>query len=112
MSVKYTEKIKNCYLVELSTKRTIQIDEEELQIVIKAIQSGQQALLKQGMFNPSFYVCIVKDEKRIFEIIEDNNRNRFNIGQGTAKPRQLKPLEDIFAGSTRQKLLGYVKQVR
>lgn len=103
--VKVSEKIKTVYLVELSNKRQIPIDPEELAKVLNGIQTGSPVILKQGIFNPSFFVDIVRDEKRIMEVIENNRINEFNINQGLAKPKELQPLKDIFA-EVRNKLLG------
>ena len=90
------EEIKNCYLVELSNKTKIQIDPDELSKVLEGIKSGMPVIVRQGIFNPSFFVSIVKDEKRITEILESNERDRFNIEHGNSKPKQLRPLSDIF----------------
>ena len=95
--MEYTEEIKTTYLIELSNKTKIAIDPEELDSVIQGIKSGFPVKVKQGIFNPSFFICIVKDEKRIMEIMEDNHKNRHFIESGKAKPKQLKPLDDVFA---------------
>jgi len=93
--MKYQEQIKKAYLIELSNKRTIQIDPKELDSVLEGIKSGNPVKVKQGIFNPSFFVDIVLDEKRITEIIEENKLRKFQIERGE-KPAELKPLKDIF----------------
>ena len=70
---------------------------KEIPKVLQGLQSGKIVILKQGIFNPSFFICIVKDEKRIMEIMEDNHKNRYFIESGKDKPKQLKPLDDVFA---------------
>lgn len=94
--MKINETIKTCYLIELSNKRNISIDAEELPKVLEGIKSGNPVIVKQGIFNPSFFVSIVKDEKRITEVFEENKMRKFDIEQGTAKLAELKPLENIF----------------
>ncbi len=84
------------YLIELSNKTKIQIDPDELESVLQGIKSGNPVRVRQGIFNPSFFVSIVEDTKRIKALIEHNNRNDFNIKQGYEKPAKLKPLKDIF----------------
>lgn len=102
--MKYTEELKTCYLVELSNKTKIQIDPDELPKVVEGIKSGNPVVVRQGIFNPSFFVSIVHDEQRITQILEFNETIRFQISQGTAKPDKLEPLSDIFA-EMRDKLL-------
>lgn len=52
------------YLVQLSNKTKIPIDEDELQNVLAGIQAGNPVKVRQGIFNPSFFVTIVEDEDR------------------------------------------------
>lgn len=100
---KYKETIKLCYLIQLSNKQSIQIDQDELSIVLKGIQKGYPVKVKQGIFNPSFFICIVEDIKRTITVLESNRNNKFRIKEGLAKPMELKPLTDIFKEN---KLLG------
>ncbi len=97
--MKIKEEIKTAYLVELSNKTKIQIDPNELPRVLEGIKSGNPVIVRQGIFNPSFFVDIVQDEKRITEVMEDNKLRKFAIEQGMEKPVQLKPLKDIFEES-------------
>ena len=94
--VEIKEEIKTCYLIELSNKRSIQIDPEELPKVLNGIKSGSPVILKRGIFNPSFFVDIVEDDKRIMEVVEHNRTIDFQIKNGMAKPSKLEPLKDIF----------------
>ncbi len=49
----------------------IQIDTDELQDVLKAISTKSPAIIRNGIFNPSFYVSIIKDTKREYSFFED-----------------------------------------
>lgn len=84
------------YKVELSNGSKIPIDADELPNVIQAIQSGRPAIVRQGIFNPSYYVAIVEDVKRITEVQEANYRDRFSIENGDTQPHSLKPIANIF----------------
>ncbi len=72
------------YLVELSNKREIPIDEDELPRVLAGIKSGNPVKVRQGIFNPSFFVAIVGD----------SSRPPINMFGGTKKERP--DLADIF----------------
>ena len=52
------------YFVQLSNKTEVPIDEDELQNVLTGIQSGSPVKVRQGIFNPSFFVAIVEDYSR------------------------------------------------
>ncbi len=96
-SVKTKETIKTCYLIELSNKQSIPIDTDELPKVLQGIKSGNPVIVRQGIFNPSFFIDIVIDKKRILEIAEFNRDNAFAIKEGLLEKNELKPLKDIFA---------------
>ena len=59
------------FLVVLSTGPAIPIDADEVEKVIQARLTGSDAALRRGMFNPSFYVSLVLDDKRISSFKED-----------------------------------------
>lgn len=96
------------YLIELSNKTKIPIDADELPKVLQGIRSGLPVIVRQGIFNPSFFVDIVEDKKRIQEINEFNDTIRFQIEQGFKKPKKLEPLKDIFV-KVKDKLLSVPK---
>ena len=52
------------YKIIMSRGDDIQINTDELVNVLKAISSGQPAIFKTGMFNPSFFVSLVEDKER------------------------------------------------
>jgi len=95
-----------CYEVILSTKDRLKCDADELWRVIEAIKSGSPAKLRQGLFNPSYYVGIVLDEKRYSDYVSDinllvrNNRDAIKHynGEGIQNVPQFKQLRDIFEG--------------
>ncbi len=52
------------YIIELSNKRQIPIDQDELLDVMKGVAAKVPVIVRQGIFNPSFFVSIVEDEER------------------------------------------------
>lgn len=79
------------YTIKLSDKSEIPIDPEEVSKVIAALSTGSIGVMKRGIFNPSFFVCLVEDERRMERWREEQpNWNSVNKG----KP--LEPLKDIF----------------
>lgn len=52
------------YIVKLSNKAEIPIDEDEVPRVVEGLKSGTLVKVRQGIFNPSFFVAVVEDEKR------------------------------------------------
>lgn len=82
------------YVISLSNKAEIQIDEDEVQGVMNAINDGNICMVRQGMFNPSYFVSMTLDEKRYAQY-QDDNRYRDNQEKNN---RALEPLRDIFEG--------------
>lgn len=78
-----------CYLITSSGGFQLQIDADEIPKVLQGIKSGSPAIVRRGIFNPSFFIGIKLDEKRMREqaIYED----------GSIEPVKL--LEDIFVGN-------------
>ncbi|MFA6314950.1 MAG: hypothetical protein WC648_01090 [Candidatus Paceibacterota bacterium] len=54
----------NFYLIQMSRGIPIPIDAEELQKVLQGIQTKSPVIVKQGIFNPSFFVSIIEDSDR------------------------------------------------
>ena len=80
----------------------LHIDAGELQKVKAALRENNSVQVKQGIFNPSFYIAIVEDADRIKaawqEINDIENHNRYlAAGDKTKEFKGLKPLKDIFA---------------
>lgn len=81
------------YIVTLSNKATIAIDEDEVALVIQAIKTGQVGRVRQGVFNPSYFVSLTVDEERHKRYLDDNRYK----GEGQRlNNRELLPLADIF----------------
>lgn len=80
------------YKIVMMGKQEIQIDVLEIPKVMQAIATGSPAILKQGIFNPSSYSCIIEDDKR--EMVQEKDEIGHYI-QGRYVPKEL---PDIFAG--------------
>lgn len=68
----------------------IKLDADEIPKVLKAISSGNPAICKQGIFNPSSYSCIVHDKREMTRATDEN-------GHYTGESIPM-PLKDIFDG--------------
>lgn len=88
---KVTVKKVMAYKVVMSRGDDVQIDQDEIDNVVLAIQKGTPVRVRRGIFNPSFYVSIVKDEKRVVDFMEDTKYD------DRRRARGLEPLKDIFA---------------
>jgi hypothetical protein len=77
------------FLIVMSRGPDIPIDSEELPKVIQALQTKQPAIMKRGMFNPSFWISTVEDIDRR----EGWNRE---LGQDKREITSKKPLSDLF----------------
>ena len=94
------------YTILMSVGDPIQLDHDELPKVLTAIQKKQPCLVRQGLFNPSFYVTIREDGKRLSEfrdkvsdIEKQNDFDREYCDGKEQKPLpKMKPLADIFDG--------------
>lgn len=92
-----TVKVKavRAYKVILSTKHEIKIDEDEVAKVLEGIKSGSIVRVRQGLFNPSYFVCIERDKDRLERFFEDT---KYDDARSVAKRRAgLTPLADILA---------------
>lgn len=82
------------YEVILSSKDRIKIDADELPVVVAAIQAGSVCAVRQGIFNPSHYVCIVEDESRLDSFFHEKKRRD---SDPASRPMTLR-LKNIFDG--------------
>lgn len=95
-----------CFEVVLSKGDPIKCDPDEVWRVIEAIKSGEPARLRQGLFNPSYYISIVEDKKRnekfadeVWQTIRSNKQALdYNGGQGLRRLPEFQSLKDIFKG--------------
>lgn len=85
------------YLVHLSNSKFIKIDADELESVVTGISKGSPVFVRQGIFNPSFFVCIVEDKERVRLLLDFNDRNKADILAGTKLPGRFVALPDVFA---------------
>lgn len=54
----------HAFLITMSTGDPLPIDRDELEKILRAISTKQACVLRSGIFNPSFYVSVVKDRAR------------------------------------------------
>jgi hypothetical protein len=78
------------YIVNMS-KGKVQIDEDEVQKLLKSLESGSVAIFRQGMVNPSFFVSVEPDEAKMDELREDL---KYKIEEGSVTMFPL--YEDLF----------------
>jgi len=79
------------------TNCDIKIEKEEVASVVDGIARGVVKILKQGVFNPSYFVAVIKDPNMLVEKLVDDNGHY----TGAVKPV---PLTDLFVG-LREELL-------
>ena len=90
----------------MSSGDSIQIDQDEIPKVLVAIQKKQPCLVRQGLFNPSFYVSIREDRQRLSEfreLVKDAKQHNhldheYHDGKNQKPLPEMKPLADIFEG--------------
>ena len=88
----------------MSKGTPIQIDEDELPSTLAGIERGLPVKVKQGIFNPSFYVSIIEDKEREKAVLEENyriketNDSMRKIGKldSLMEERQPVAISDIF----------------
>lgn len=86
--------MKKGYKIIMMSKHEIPIEAEEVKKVLRGIAEGSPVVLKQGIFNPSAYSCIIEDNTRMSKIRETNE-----IGQYTGNYiTHYEELPNIFAG--------------
>lgn len=86
------------YIVRLSGNIEIKIDQDELMKVVSGIHGKQSIVVRNGMINPSFYIGIVADEKRIENWLDDL---KYLDPSEKARRRMngMEPLKNIFEGT-------------
>lgn len=118
-TIHYTEKNVKAYRIVMSRGDDLQIDEAELEKVFNAIATGSPAVLKRGIFNPSFYVSVVFDEKRVMEFIDEyrsierhnEQQRKYHDGTNIKELPGFVPLKDIFEGTQLSKLIAQKNQL-
>ena len=93
------------YEIVLSNKTILKVDADEIEKVVHGISSGGSVIVRQGIFNPSFYVAIREDNERIkkyFSAIAEigrQNEQAEKYGAGKVKSiPEFQKLGDIFSG--------------
>ena len=77
------------YQIILSnTKETITIREDELEMVLKGIHLGTPVIVREGIFNPSYFVAIIPDYRRMEHIAEAR--------RGKYDPEEPAPFEHLL----------------
>lgn len=83
------------YIITMSGGEAIKIDSDEIQNVLQGIKNKQPVMVRQGIFNPSFYVSIAEDKKRTMDFLEETKYgDEKSLTQRVAGVPRLK---DIFA---------------
>ena len=90
-------KLTKAYIVEISTKTEIRIDQDELDKVASGINLGKQIIVRNGIINPSFFASIRLDNNRM----EDWYRLCGYGDENGKKARDdgMRPLKNIFEGT-------------
>lgn len=97
------------YLVIMSNKDPIRIDEEELQKIVEGSARGGLVVVKQGVVNPSYIVDIQLDKERMREW---HDRCQYGFGQGEEASRLgIEPLSHIYTQGAPLAVLLEKKQV-
>lgn len=98
------------YVVEMSNGSKIKIDQEEVEKVLKGIESGSVIVVKQGIINPSFFINIIQDEDRIQTMIRER-RYVSTTGGWNVSENGMQPLGNLFDGTPVGELIGGSKQL-
>jgi len=93
------------YEIVLSNKTILKIDADEVEKVVQGISSGGSVIVRQGIFNPSFYVAIKEDRERITEYLkitaeigrQNEQAEKYKAGKVESIP-EFQKLGDIFSG--------------
>jgi len=87
------------YIITMSSGSPLQIDKDELGKVLQAIDTRTACMLRSGIFNPSFYVSVTRDEARMAVFREDMKYLADREEQMKQGPALLK---DIFGEEIKQ----------
>lgn len=93
------------YKVIMSRGPEIRIDQDELPKIMQSIETGMPVKVRQGIFNPSFWVSVVTDEERVGAARREmENIRKLNALSGEQKEwNGIQSLKDIF-GETKLRL--------
>lgn len=82
------------YKIIMTNNLEIPVDEDEVENVLMAIFKKESVIVRQGVFNPSFYVGLVEDKKRTEQLRQEIEEMR---GVGLSES-PMKKLDNIFSG--------------
>lgn len=87
--------IQKVYKAVMSRGDDVQLDPEDVEVLMAAIENGTPARVKRGIINPSFLISIVEDKDRIRNFLDDTKYN----DERSLKKREagMKALPDIFS---------------
>ncbi len=83
--------LKNRKFQVVTSGGKIPIDEDELVKVYEAVSGGSIKILRQGWFNPSFFVAVIEDDEYMKEY-RDSQKHRITSGEITQYPQY----QDLF----------------
>ena len=83
-------------VVTLSGGVKLQVDADELPKLLEGIQSGGVVKVRQGVFNPSYFISITEDSKRVEQFFEYEQRNKGAIEKGEMPPASFKKLRNVL----------------
>lgn len=63
--------LKNQKFIVHTSKGQVCVDEDEVQRLLKSLESGSVAIFRQGIVNPSFFVAVEPDRAKMRELEED-----------------------------------------
>lgn len=78
------------YTIQLSNGNTLHLDKEEVQGVLDKLALGQFIKVKQGIFNPAYFITLIKNDD---ETMKHTSKILHNDGKCRI---QFKKYQDIF----------------
>ena len=96
--MKYTEERQQFhkYKVYMSSGKPLAIDEDEVDKIMRGISTGQPVKVRQGIFNPSYFVSIGIDTERYQEWKDSIQHKIDDGGHEVLMFPVLENLPDIF----------------
>lgn len=81
--------IQKVYKAVMSRGDDVQLDPEDVEVLMAAIENGTPARVKRGIINPSFLISIIEDKTREVRFTPGFAHERKSLG--------MTPLKDLFA---------------
>ena len=94
------------FIITMSRGEKLKIDDDEMPKIVEAMQKGTPCRIRQGLFNPSFYISVAEDTGRmkdfrreVQQVKQHNDHDRnYNDGKHQKSKPEFKKLTDIFEG--------------